>query len=200
VLTAEIRWFFDHAIAFKSLEQLLPFSSTSERTDHYLLGSGARVGIKWREGNMEVKQQQGEGQAYQKGTVSGTIEHWKKWSFALENQNDYLDKFDTQYWLPVIKQRKLARLKYDKIHHTTEPLLPRDKAENICEIEITRVTIDSNSYFTIGLEASGRISSLQEILVTTIDYLLKSGNLEGLDLSASLCNNYARWVQTKFSN
>jgi hypothetical protein len=200
MLTAEIRWFSDHARAFKSLEQLLPFSRPSERTDHYLLGSGTRVGIKWREGNIEVKQQQGEGQTYQKDTVSGTIENWKKWSFALENQNDYLDKFDTQYWLPVSKQRRLAPLKYDEVQHNVLPLSSDQQAENRCEVEITQVLADGDLYFTLGLEASGRRDKLQESLVATIDYILERSALEELDMSLGRSSNYARWIQTTFND
>jgi len=204
VLTAEIRWFFEKTTILDALEQrlepLLHFSESSKRTDYYLIGAGARLGIKWREGNIEIKQQQADAKPYHQEALAGELEFWKKWSFKLENRDNYPDKLDTQHWVSISKHRKQALLKYNETQQTAVPLPSGSEAKNICEVEITRGLVDNDTYFTVGLEAFGYSASLRENLVATIDYLLKSGNLEGLDLSASYSSNYARWIQAKFND
>ena len=200
MLTAEIRWFFKQAPSFISLEQSLPFTRPSERTDYYLAGSGPKLGIKWREGKIQIKQQQGEAQLYQNEALLGEIEIWKKWSFGLENREEYPYELHTQHWIPVSKLRRLSRLEYDESRQSVHPLSTEKEANNICEVEITRVQSNDHEFFTLGLEASGCEDTLRMNLITAIEYLVSKDMHRGLKLSAGNSNNYARWLQSIIGN
>lgn len=162
--------------------QSFSFSEPSKRVDYYLLNTGVQLGVKWREGSLEAKQQQGVSQSYSNGQLEGEIACWKKWSFALDERETYSDNLaeQPQHWLAVHKQRQ-------QVHDG-------------CQLEVTYLTLRKRAYTTLGLEAFGSERSPRQNLMATIGYLLESGNLEGLDLSLRSSNNYAHWIHTNFNN
>ena len=88
----EIRWFFD-----EENEQLygwfndqgLDFNYIPPRIDYYHIPSlKANLGIKLREGRIEVKQRFGGPQPGQLSSCcKGFYEEWIKWSFEIEEQD-----------------------------------------------------------------------------------------------------------------
>ena len=149
---------------------------------------------------MEAKQQQGKSQSYSNGRVSGEVEFWKKWSFTLDEQASYADDFSTQpqHWLAIRKHRQTAGFAYDPVQQTASPVLSEAQVSDGCSLEITYVTVAGKTYATLGLEAFGRKESLQQNLISSIDYLSENGNLDGLDLLLRRSSNYARWIHVNF--
>jgi hypothetical protein len=85
--TLEIRWFFSGSIPhdfnhwFTSLGES---RSVDARVDHYLAGTGPLLGIKVREGSLEIKQrQQHHGRQDFAPALSGMVESWTKWRVAI---------------------------------------------------------------------------------------------------------------------
>lgn len=199
--TAEIRWFFGEVVSFDSLMQSLSFSEPSKRVDYYLLNTGVQLGVKWREGRLEAKQQQGVSQSYSNGQLEGEIACWKKWSFALDERETYSDNLaeQPQHWLAVHKQRQQVQFTHD----ARQQIVQADSGRQVhdgCQLEVTYLTLRKRAYTTLGLEAFGSERSPRQNLMATIGYLLESGNLEGLDLSLRSSNNYAHWIHTNFNN
>lgn len=200
--TAEIRWFFAGASSFDTFKQSFSFSESSKRVDYYLLDTGERLGVKWREGQVEAKQQQEDSQPYTQTLLAGEVESWKKWSFALSERETYSDDLSNQpqHWIAIHKSRQTASFVYDAIQRTIHPSLPDRQVHDGCNLEITYLTVREKLYTTLGLEAFGHPANLRQNLITTIGYMMENGNLEGLDLSLNTSNNYARWIHTKFTN
>lgn len=195
MITAEVRWFFEEEISFDHLKQSLSFSDPSERVDYYLSGTGTRLGVKWREGNLEVKQQRGSALPLDFGRLSGEGEMWQKWSFSLDRKESYREMLATQPqpWVAVHKHRHKAGFAYDASQQKVHPL-PEPSAEQGCDLEITVLTVAEQNYSTLGLEAFGPEPTLRQNLISTIGYLSENGNLEGLDLTGASSSSYARWL------
>ena len=193
--TAELRWFLEQPL---SDEWIASFPAVRQpvRHDFYLLGSGKQLGVKWREGNIEIKQQQGEAEAYKHSEeAEGYLEHWKKWSFPLANKEEFNP---SDNWLKITKHRQLARFSYRADTQIVTPQEADQETANQCELEYTHLVVARQDYYTLGLEASGEMPHLKEILVYTVNYLAKNTTLEKLGLANS--TNYAQWIRHHFSS
>ena len=195
-LTAELRWFFNHPIPFNEAFASFSVSEPAERQDHYLLDSGERLGVKWREGNMEIKQQQGEAEKFAERAVAGHLEQWTKWSFALEDKQAL---HPDPHWLPIAKRRRLILFSYDAYARTVSPVT-EPEGENLCTLEYTHLTVAEEDYYTLGLEASGEPTLIKSSLVQTIAYLSERVHFEKLGLAQKNSSNYARWIQHRFTS
>ena len=193
-LTAELRWFFDHPLPFATCLAPCAVDESPARHDFYLRGVGKRLGIKWREGSLEIKQQQGDPEVYQHQEVVGYLEHWKKWSFPLAEREDF-NRLDD--WLAVTKCRYLARFTYCADTQTVTPAAAQDEAANRCTLEYTHLVTEGQAYYTVGLEASGEAYCLTENLQQTIHYLTENTTLEKLGLELPKSSNYAQWIQER---
>lgn len=195
-LTAELRWFFDHPLPFSEVFTSFSVSEPAERQDHYLLGSGERLGVKWREGNVEVKQQQGKAEVFAEQEVAGYLEQWTKWSFALEDKQAL--SLGSR-WLPITKRCRLLTFAYDARRHTVSPETKLED-ENLCTLEYTHLTVVEGDYYTLGLEASGESNLVKPSLIQTIAYLSEHVHFEKLGLMQGNSSNYARWIQHRFTS
>ncbi len=196
--TAEVRWFFNHPVAMTTLLKIFPHQMQPERHDFYLLHTGNHLGIKWREGNVEIKQRQEESQPYRKDNLSGQLEFWKKWSFALKEEKAlqaFLNPGHQQHWMKMEKQRTLLLFVYDLQERKTSPVSPDSEVEAQCELEVTRIVINEKAFYTIGLEASGPTERLKEILDGTIEYVLNKINLKEWHLSLQHAESYPSWIE-----
>ena len=194
-LTAELRWFFDRPLPFAENLAGLPIGEPTERQDYYLLDSGERRGVKWREGNLEIKQQVGEAEVCEADYLTGYLERWTKWSFALADQEAF---GADDHWLEVTKRRQLVSFSYDPPTHRVS-LTSDSESKHRCELEYTHLTVAKDSYYTLGLEASGEPASLRACLVQTVAYLSEHTSLNGWGLRRTSSSNYARWMHHHFS-
>ena len=108
--TEEIRWFFSGTTP-KSVTawyeaQVCAASDQPPRTDFYLrLDDDDSLGIKLREGRIEVKQRKEAGGLVQLSEkVVGQVEAWRKWSFDLAETEESVA--EATQWVGVWKARR----------------------------------------------------------------------------------------------
>lgn len=159
--TFEVRWFG----AGKAPEAVRAwFAAAPEpaapppRVDHYLrLPGDDSLGIKLREGRVEVKQRRGEKEtAAFHARVTGATAHWRKWSFPLaEDALGLAEIADTpRAWLAVQKTRRLRSYALDG-DGTIAAVSPQDPPPQGCDWELTAVRLGDQSCWTVGFEAYG---------------------------------------------
>ncbi|MCG9972010.1 hypothetical protein [Christiangramia crocea] len=158
----EIRWFSkteDKAISNWFKKKSYSFEDTEARTDFYLPLTGKKeIGIKLREGKIEVKQLIAEPE---KGNLSanaeGFFERYSKWSFST-SENDSLSKeiiTEKKYdWLDVKKERMGVKLKKETNGNTA--IVKIDEFISYgCQIEYTRIKVKETTWYSFGLEWFG---------------------------------------------
>lgn len=180
----EIRWFGKGAVPLTLQQWSEENGLTTQpvRTDHYLMHSaGKTMGIKWREGNLQIKELVG------KEIKNPVIEHYKKWSFLLK-EDDLLQKIEAhEEWIPVAKKRDMAKWKVEEdVFHRTDP----GNEETGLELEISAVMCKSTLWWTMALEATGGVENLEkglkEITIPEIEGAQRMG--------------YAEWLEKIFTN
>ncbi|TBW25783.1 hypothetical protein [Gramella sp. KN1008] len=158
----EIRWFTkneDKVISIWFSQKKIDFNNAATRTDFYLPLPGKEdIGIKLREGNIEIKHRIAEPEKGQfSKNTQGYFERYTKWSFStpsddlLTRQIIHEKRYD---WLEVKKERMGLKLKEET--NGKIDLLPIDRQIDYgCQIEYTRITINNRTWFTFGLEWFG---------------------------------------------
>lgn len=158
----EIRWFTkkeNKEISKWFAERAITFENTDSRTDYYLSLSGKKdIGIKLREGNIEVKHliaNPVEGKLTK--NASGYFERYTKWSFSTDKEDILSHRIihEKKYdWMEVSKERMGCKLKEDgngkKLLVKIEDQIPFG-----CQIEYTRINLNNSTWYTFGLEWFG---------------------------------------------
>jgi hypothetical protein len=155
----EIRWFT--RIKNKNLiewftYQEQSFEKITARTDYYMrLPAQRALGIKWREGRMEIKQRTSDpAEGRINGRARGYFEEWVKWSFGLDEANgEYVKELSSPSWLPVKKERLSMVATQDD--GKTILVTPDVTVTAGCQIEFTRLSLDGRQWYTFGLEWFG---------------------------------------------
>jgi hypothetical protein len=165
------------------------------REDHYLrLTDAPTLGIKLREGRIEIKQRvRNYGMVRLHDRVTGMLEHWRKWSFQLAEARGALLSIavPAASWIPVRKDRMLRtyRLTVDR---SVVPVLALESLRQGCEMELTRVHVAEQSWWTLAFEAFGDESILQEQLVLVAQHVLAAD--EPPSMNAPESRGYADWL------
>ena len=172
-----------------------PFCSVGSRTDYYFrLGGNDSLGIKLREGKMEVKQrlhQQGVVTPHQRG--SGLVEEWRKWSYALsEAAIDAMQSSSPDpFWVGVAKVRTLCKYKVTgdrKVLAVSADAFPDEGGQ----VELTRLTVQGNEWWTVGFEAWGKETPMQECLNLVVKHVLADSEPPVFDAEDSY--SYPKWL------
>ncbi len=175
----EVRWFYQGALPGEVVDWFHDCEQEPEeqphRLDYYLrLGTTDSLGIKLREGRIEVKQrvrQHGVAQLGERAT--GLVEHWRKWSFGLADAGTSFGDIlvPVQSWIGVQKQRKLRKYQLagdDRLLAVGAGEYP----ERGCAGELTAIRIEEQEWWSLGFEAFGEESSLKEILMLAVGQFL----------------------------
>ena len=179
--TAEVRWFYWGTVPRAVVDWLeqgtdLPERQTPRR-DHYLrLPGNASLGIKLREGRIEVKRRtQQRGTARFGENVVGTVEHWRKWSFPMEAAQAGADAWLTPAtaWIPIDKARRLRRYGLAADGTLSQVSLGR-MPQRGCEFELSEVRAGGGTWWSVCLEAFGQEDSLEDSLYAVSALLLFS--------------------------
>lgn len=198
--TAEVRWFYRGPIPQELLDWFRPDETPAAdqppRTDRYLfLPDHDALGIKLRQGRLELKQRQGRpDQAQLHEEVSGLLELWHKWSFPLaELPGDLAAAVaDSASWLAVEKQRYLRR--YQLARSGQALLAPVGQVIGLgCEWELARVRYSDHDWWTVAFEAFGDQTMLKAALLQFAAQFLDVDDPPALDVSHSY--SYPRWLQ-----
>jgi len=159
--THEVRWFGSGAAPeavrdwfAAAPEPVVPPS----RVDHYLhLPDDDSLGVKLREGRIEVKQRQGEKKtAAFHARVTGATAGWHKWSFPLvEGMPALAEIAETPTaWLAVHKSRRLRSyaMNADGDIHLVSP---QDPPPQGCDWELAAVRLGEQLWWSVCFEAYG---------------------------------------------
>ena len=217
--SAELRWFlpeqghWDALLHWFRLQAKLPLNTEGqydpktaagpfvkleqERTDEYLLLPDCdTVGVKQRQGKLEVKALVGYPRPFSVGTVVGRVDQWVKWSFdpsdAIANQLK-IEVDQSGPWRKVVKQRYLQKYSFDS---GLVAVSPDQRPDTGCNIELTAINVKAavGTWLTLGFEAfgpSGRVTALLDEAVR--HYFTTHGSAPvPLEERDSLC--YPAWL------
>ncbi|MBE9492068.1 MAG: hypothetical protein IMY70_04225 [Bacteroidetes bacterium] len=198
ITSAEIRWFIKGKIPPTIFDWFIGLNDNyinqAERIDYYLLlQSDDSLGIKLREGRVEIKQRTNQiGNITPGENVAGIAEKWRKWSFELNEANQILsDELIKNEWCSVSKTRILVNygISQDNIVAQKEEVIYK----NGCLTEITSLKINNENWWTFGLEAYGEENRLLDNLVLISHLILNDKSTIQLTLHDSL--SYPGWLK-----
>jgi hypothetical protein len=197
--TEEIRWFFAGAIPqpvtawFRAYVGDAP--AQLPRTDFYLrLAEGDSLGIKLRQGRIEVKQREEADTLIQLGErAAGRMESWRKWSFGLAETE--VGVAETGQWAGVWKARRWCLFVVEENGRIT-PAPPAAILEQGCACELTDVRLADSSewWWSLGFEAFGGTAvERRERLLHVAGKFLGLGDAPLL--AAEQSYSYPKWLQ-----
>lgn len=191
----EIRWFYPTEL--KSVEKWFmdngyTFENADPRTDYYLpLKNQDDIGIKLREGNVEIKQRIARTKKENISELAnGYFENYIKWSFSSAEKDPLFqeiiegEKFN---WLWVRKERVGYKLKENQNGSIIRVKLD-EFPEFGCQVEYTRIKIKEELWYTLCLEWFGE----KEI---EIDLSILDEMLGDQELKASNSMGYAEFLK-----
>jgi hypothetical protein len=169
--------------------------SVGPRTDYYFRLSGSdSLGIKLREGKIEVKprlRQHGVVTLHER--VSGLVEEWRKWSYELaDTGTDSTHKrFPDSFWIGVDKVRTLC--KYEVTSGREILAVPADAfPDEGGQLELTRLAVLGDEWWTMGFEAWGQKCPMQENLNLVMGHVLADSEPPVFDAEDSY--SYPKWL------
>lgn len=189
--SAEIRWFIKGKIPTTVFDWFIGLNNNyvnqPERTDHYLvLKSDDSLGIKLREGNVEIKQlKQFIGNISPGNNINGNAEKWIKWSFELDQAKNILPKgVLNNDWLAITKNRILVNygITEENIVSQKEPI----SYKNGCITELTSIIINNVDWWSFALEAYGEENRQKDNLVLISHLILNDKSNIHFTLNDSL--------------
>ncbi|MEO6734554.1 MAG: hypothetical protein ABIN01_25260 [Ferruginibacter sp.] len=207
-ISKEIRWFFNDNIkpmeewfANLPIPQKLDETGFYPRQDYYLAMPGVRnLGIKIREPKkdatsgklktaLEVKQQISDNEPIEMRNAKAFVNTWQKFSYELVEGAENLLAINLpipttdKNWIRIDKDRIMV--KYDA--DNKKICEGKEKLDEACGIELTKIQLLGKEYYSLGLEAfstSGK--KLEANFKACCDYVFKSIYIEGLTLENSL--------------
>ena len=200
--TEEVRWFFagsiPQAVADWFTVQVCTAVPQPPRVDYYLrLADNDSLGIKLRQGRIEIKQRTAPGTAVHLGeNAAGHAEAWRKWSFALADADANLAGLvdDTAHWLGVGKQRRWCLFDVG-VNGRIIPAPPGTILDQGCACELTevRLTHSTQTWWSLGFEAFGTAGNQRERLLQVAQQFLQSPHAPILPAEQSY--SYPKWLQ-----
>jgi len=199
--TVEARWFCRGMVPRSVLEWFQaggshPYEPFS-RTDYYLRRpAGDTLGIKLREGRIEIKQRQREyGLQRLHQRVAGQVEGWGKWSFALAGADSGISGVvaSDPAWVGVKKERRLRVYQLTADKEVIATSAGENPAQG-CGVELTQVSVGEQVWWSLGFEAFGVESTQQDSLLRIARHVLSASEPPALDAQDS--RSYPQWLAT----
>lgn len=196
--TAEVRWFYrgDAPPAVLAWFERRQRSAEAQplRVDHYLALDRDSLGVKLREGRIEIKQRvarHGSVRFHERAT--GLVEAWRKWSFELAGPLAAGPDapLSPQGWIAVRKARRLCRYHLGGAGRLVSAPLDSYPAPG-CDLELTAVRAGEQTWWTLGFESFGAETSLYETLRFVAGQILAGGESPGLAVQDS--RSYPAWL------
>jgi hypothetical protein len=174
----EIRWFLPHG-AYDTITRRFDHSEYVDiqpwRSDAYALGTGPAVGVKLREGRLEIKRRL-EAEVIDLSAARGVIERWVKESFAPDAAPRH---YAPSTWAGSLTLHKCRRAMNFALATDggIDPIEPNVRIEGAgCQVELTEIrlhTRDGEAAWTLGLESFGDESGQRAALLACVDALLR---------------------------
>lgn len=196
----EVRWFYagmvpEAVLEWYQLGEGEPEKQTG-RVDYYLrLGGRDSLGIKLREGRIEVKRRHRKhGILRFHERAAGLVEHWRKWSFELAPAEGDLSHslMPISSWLGVHKERQLR--KYRVAGDDSLVSVPAGEyPERGCSVELSILHVEGQDWWSLCFEAFGSEPSLHETLRLVTERILAHAQVL-FPLDATDSYGYPRWL------
>ncbi len=162
------------------------------RTDDYLLGVDITLGVKTRQGGLEVKQRIADhGDFAFHPRLTGRVESWVKWSFPLATSAAPLD-LDSANWVPVRKARQVLLYTFSEQGEISlNP--PGEYSTPFAGLELTEVLLaEKETWWTVGMELNGPPEIGFDKLLQLAEHLLQSPPAE---LTQAQSLSYPAWLE-----
>ena len=211
----EVRWFFEGSLEnnggllqwFRSAEPFarrgdVPQAVLQERLDgtpdvYLLLPGHADMGIKWREGLLQIKGRVASaGPAAFGGEHEGIVERWAKWSYS-DLPDDYRALFDSGRKLrtaSVSKTRAVRLINLENGVADAEEVDISTWLDRGIAAEITDIGIGGQEYCTLGFEAFPDAAIRQGVFNDAVSAFL--GALGDPVLKTGQSMSYPAWLQS----
>ena len=212
----EVRWFFEgaaaqHPVLKRWFETFAPIEMKGSfgppvwtgrlggEPDVYLLVPGADdLGIKWREGNFQIK-----GRVASLGVHSfcgrfrGRVERWVRWSYAGMPEAYRGLFFDGEgkglITVSVGKTRALRKISVDTFNGSALEVDPKTFIDRGINFELTDLEVAGKRCCTVAFEAypddSGMHAAFTEVVEAFLD------GLRGVELDAENSMSYPAWLR-----
>ncbi|MBX2926684.1 MAG: hypothetical protein KF852_02510 [Saprospiraceae bacterium] len=207
--SCEVRWFFPQPPEllrawFGRRGRSFQADGSPLRCDFYLRPAPRRtdLSIKLREGSIEIKERTRNYGIRQFGAhISGRMEQWRKWSFRLaatrEGGTEEVLHITRQYgdsgeWIPVWKERLLLLLEIQEEGRVVLSDAPPFALKEGCGIELTRVQIPGEIWYTFGTEAFSAAGRTRHNLLLAMDTLI--AEMPDLHLSVQESMSYPTFL------
>ena len=196
--TIEVRWFYQGALPdeigkwFDKVGERLEKIDT--RSDVYLQSSSPDVGVKLRQGNLEVKYRQQElGRFAIDGMGNSRIEQWSKWICMDDGAGLSPTKLaDKPGWLKVdkIRDRRLYRVEFGEQIELTQLATP---TADIAAIELTQLQVLDQNWWTVACEYFGKDLDIDRQFLPLVRMLCAGSSLSGDRVRVSC--GYPQWLK-----
>jgi hypothetical protein len=193
--TIEVRWFWQGQSPAE-IEQYFAqgaVPTVEEREDWYLQLPGQdTLGIKLREGKVEIKKRVGDrGICQLSDQVLGRVEEWMKWSFSSDVEPTlFLESEFRQEWVVIQKARRQKT--YQILNQKIVEVIESDALAQGCNVEIATLQIQDQTWLSFGFEAFGRYEQLQETFNQVARHILKKSRFPPLPAEHSF--SYPCWL------
>ena len=212
--SVEVRWFFEGP-ARRNFELKHWFESTpmldstpgepawqgrlDDEPDRYLLiPGGANLGVKWREGQLQVKGlTQDLGVQHFSGGHTGRAQRWMKWSYA-KLPEEYRDLFAGR--LPGVrtvgtaKTRAMRKFRLDTYSGKASEVPVDQFVDRGLGVELTEIDADGEVWTSLGFEAFPDDSAMIGHFLAAVDTILAT--LEDPQLQTGHSLSYPAWLLT----
>ena len=197
--TAEVRWFYRGELPSDTEDWFRRRAGEVERqpprTDHYLrLQDSEGLNVKLRGGRIEIKQRVGLAKVTQfHEGVTGALEQWRKWGFRLAEPGPARMRTlaSVAAWIAVRKERRL-RTYWVQDDWSIVAVPAAESQPQGCELELTEVDADGQSWWTLAFEAFGDESTLGDRLLRVARHVFRAD--EPPSLQAKDSHGYAAWL------
>lgn len=180
IFTSEVRWFFAEPLPSFAVTWFCQgdrWIREQARTDRYLVLPGCEhVGVKARQGRLEVKARRGEARVVgYTDAVSGNGDEWVKWSSEHPAPPAWIAAVTSREdrWVDVRKERWMRRF---GISSGTVMELERSQplGADGCNVELTRLTALGEPWWSVSLEAFGHPTGTGSVLEAVAEHFFRT--------------------------
>ena len=196
--TAEVRWFYRGQLPeavrawFEARGSRMAYQAP--RRDRYLGLPGDSLSIKLREGRVEIKLRQQQGEFLRlHPEVTGILERWQKWSFDVADPGAAVPGIlaTDPLWRAIDKHRGVARY---RVAGSEPPVAVAPDVYPVqgCEVELVELYAGVQPWWSLCFEAFGQGRALPTALLATARQFL--GGAEPPHLAAGDSCGYPAWL------
>ena len=192
--TAEIRWFLRGALpegAVRWFEAAAGARDWEARTDRYVRTAAEDLGVKLREGGVEVKRRTAWlGEERFTDEAAGRVERWRKWRFLLDDAPPALG----DDWVAVHKRR--LNVSFAMEEEGVRPIESEAAAAQGCNFEVSALRVEGAVWWSVCFEAwGGDEAALPEVLRRVAAHAFARGAPPALPAERAM--GYPAWLARK---